>query len=97
MTHETIDTNALNSLPEQLQNYMVVELSYNAKIILPYKEGVKLLKLLTKAEYYIENYGKPTLIQPIKKLDIPVYLVNGIFYNEAKVAYLLNPQEDPND
>lgn len=56
---------------EEIKNKIVVKFSYNCSVVLPIKEGIEIIELLSKAETYDDSdYGKPI----IKDYDLDVSL-----------------------
>ena len=75
-------------------NYLLVELAYDKKYILPYEDGIKLMVSLEKAEQLFKEYGKPARIHGIKE-SIECRTFSSMEYERIKLATLL--QVDPED
>lgn len=75
-------------------NYLLVELAYDKKYILPYEDGIKLMVALEKAEQLSKEYGKPARIHGIKEY-IECRTFSSMEYERIKLATLL--QVDPED
>lgn len=71
-------------------NYMIVELSYNRKLVLTHDAGVALINALKDAEMMIDDYGKEPFIGPLDKDSIRVSSLAHAHYEDLKVARLLN-------
>ena len=73
------------------ENYLVIDLSYDLKVLLPYKDGVAFMASLANAERLCTPYGGP---QRITELDrdcgIKSYLMSAEEYERFKIAALLN-------
>ena len=75
-------------------NYMIIETSYNSKIILPYKDGMTFMSALVNAEEYKESYGEGQKILPMNKGLLTTSLLSREDYELIKVAALLNMSVD---
>ena len=75
-------------------NFMVIETSYNNKIILPYKDGVVFLTALNNAETLVESYGDKTRINGFGRDSIVSRIMSYEEYEQIKVANLLNISVD---
>ena len=75
-------------------NFMVIEASYNNKIILPYKDGVVFLTTLNNAESLVESYGDPTRINYFSRDAITSRVMSSQEYEQIKIANLLNISVD---
>lgn len=71
-------------------NYMIVELSYNRKLVLTHDAGVALINALKDAEMMVDDYGKEPFIGPLDKDSIRVSSLAHAHYEDIKVARLLN-------
>lgn len=71
------------------ENYLMISLSY-LRLILPHKEGIKLLDTLAFAEQTGNNYGMPDQIVPLQSDEIKVTVISGKTYQNLKIAGLLN-------
>lgn len=76
------------------QNWMIIELSYSTKLVLPYDAGVQFMTSLKDAEILEEGYSKPTKIIPIEKEAFRTSLLGHAHYEDIKVAQLLNISVD---
>ena len=72
------------------ENYLVIQLSYNNKIVLPHKEGIMFLTSLGNAEKFKEDYNEPHRITSLDRSDITSTLMSGEEYEQYKIAALLN-------
>ena len=71
-------------------NFLLIELYYDRKVILPYKEGIAFITSLVNAEQYRDSYGKPPIITDLEKDFIKVTTVSALEYEQIKIAALLN-------
>ena len=70
-------------------NYLVIELSYNRKLILPHEAGIAFINALKEAEMLMDDYGKDPVIGPLDKDSIRVSSLAHSHYEDIKVARLL--------
>lgn len=77
------------------ENYMVFELSYDNKFLLPHKDGVALLSALATAEKLHDRYGDPKRIVELDRDQIVIKAMSYQEYERYKIAALLNitPEE----
>jgi hypothetical protein len=71
-------------------NYMLIELSYDKEIVLPYKDGQVFVSTLSKAEVLETGYNKPARITPVERSNIKISLMSHTEYEQHKIAALLN-------
>jgi hypothetical protein len=71
------------------ENFMIVELSYDKKLILPYTDGIQLMTAFQKAELLTEDYGKAPRISGIQNNEVKVSLLSQRFYQFYKISELL--------
>jgi hypothetical protein len=71
------------------ENFMIVELSYDKKLILPYADGIQLMAAFQKAELLTEDYGKPPRISGLHNNEVKVSLLSQKFYQLYKISELL--------
>lgn len=82
----------------EVHNYMVIELGYDAKFILPYKEAIKLLAVFEQAErvssamYEVSRNGE--VIFNNEPFNIDHCIVSQTQYRNSKVAALLGLHND---
>ena len=90
------DEEALKKVQATKENYMTFELSYDKKIILPYKDGIAFLVALSKAEQLKEPYGgEQHRITEFNRDTISARLLSHDEYIRIKIAALLGvkPEE----
>lgn len=71
-------------------NYIVVRISYEASLILPYKEGLAFIQAMGGAEQLSTTYNKPHRIQSIDPELLKVGVMSPEDYDRYKIAALLN-------
>lgn len=76
------------------ENYMVIDIYYGQKIILPYKDGIALLVSLANAESVNEEYNKPMLISGFNRDHLKTSIMSGEDYGYHKMATLLGVSLD---
>lgn len=72
------------------ENFLVIEIGYDNKIILPFKDGVALMAVFGNAEKLSEPYNKPKRILPFERETIKTHVMSHSEYEDIKVANLLN-------
>ena len=75
-------------------NYMIIETSYNTKILLPYKDGITFMSALVNAEEFKDSYGENPRILPVNKSIVSSTLLSREDYELIKIANLLNMSVD---
>jgi hypothetical protein len=75
-------------------NYMVIKLGYDNKIVLPYKDAVAFIATLNNAEHFDEQYNKPHRINELDRSKIEATLMSHQEYERYKIAVLLNITAD---
>lgn len=78
----------------QRENFLIVELDYNNKVLLPYKDGITLLSTLANAEQLSDRYGQTKSIGPLGMDSIKSYVLSASEYEQIKIAALLNVSVD---
>lgn len=72
------------------QNFMLIEISYDRKLVLPYQEGIAFMAALENAEQLIDSYSKPKSIIGIDRDQIKTSIMSYAEYELIKIAALLN-------
>lgn len=77
------------------ENFMLLEFSYNNKIIVPHKDGVAVLNALVNAERYQDDYNKPRRVVEVERDQFRSTALSYAEYERLKLAALLNltPEE----
>ena len=76
------------------ENFILVEISYDQKLILPYSDGIALLNALQNAEALKENYGSKPSIAGLERNAIRSAIFSRSEYEHIKIANLLNVSID---
>lgn len=71
-------------------NFLLIEISYNTKLVLPYEDGMQVMASLKNAELMEESYGQRPQIHPIGKDAFRSVPMAYEIYEDIKVATLLN-------
>ena len=71
------------------ENFLLVNVSYHIKLLLPYAQGVELLQALAKAEMLTEDYSKVPFIAPVSQDSLTFRIYSRQEYEHVKVAHLL--------
>ena len=72
------------------ENYMLVYLAYDRKLILPYKDGLAFIASMANAEALSEGYGKTEGIGEVPKAEvIQTSLFSASEYSRYKIAALM--------
>ena len=72
------------------ENYMLIKLSYDCTVCVPYKDGVTFMAALEKAENYHDRYSEPKRIGEFNKDHIETRVLSAAEYLRIKIAGLLN-------
>lgn len=76
------------------ENYMVITLSYNSKIVLPYKDGVAFMQTLVNAEQLHEPYQEQHRISELRRDAISTTVMPHAEYVRFKIAALLGVEPE---
>ena len=83
----------LEDLKNIKDNYLVIEIDYSNKLVFTFKEGMKFLKCLKKAEKLTDPYDGERCIIPLN-VNYTVQLIDHQSYCELKMKTLLNPNSE---
>jgi hypothetical protein len=72
------------------ENFMVIETSYDTKLILPYKDGLALMSALINAEQLHEPYNAQHRISEVRRDAFKSHVMSAKEYERFKIAALLN-------
>jgi hypothetical protein len=73
------------------ENMIIVDMSYDKKLVLPYNQGLALLSALEHAEQMTENYSeKKKTITGVSPKEIKFTVMSRNEYEQIKIAMLLN-------
>lgn len=75
-------------------NFIIIELDYSKKLILPYKDGIVFLSTLANAEQLNDRYNTPKSISSLENDAIKVTIMSAAEYEQIKIAALLNVTVD---
>ena len=75
-------------------NYMLIEMAYDRKLLLPYKDAITLLSSLANAEQLNERYNEPHRIIGLERDSINTRIFSHEEYERYKIAALLNITPD---
>jgi hypothetical protein len=76
------------------ENLMLIEVAYDKKLLLPYKDGVAFMAAFSNAELLIEEYGTNTRIGEIDKHSVRCAVFSSKEYQRIKIAALLGMSPD---
>lgn len=71
------------------ENRMQVSLSYDLKMVLPYKDGLTLLAALANAELVKHEWGKPEQLVPMSESSLNSTIVSETDYHDLVMAGIL--------
>ena len=71
------------------EQYFLVDITYELKLILPFKKAMELMASLEEALVYIPSYSKAPNLKPLEK-EITFYAMSKNQINDIRVANLLN-------
>ena len=72
------------------ENFMVVQLSYDTKLVISHKAGLALITALENAELFKESYSDKCKIIPIERDAISTQFMSLQEYQQIKIANILN-------
>ena len=75
-------------------HFMVFEMAYNCKIILPYKDALAFMASMVNAEKLQDGYSEPHRIVPVERDTLRSFLMSSEEYEQWKIAGLLNLTPD---
>lgn len=81
------------------KNWMIIEIDYTNKIVLPLKKGTELLNTLEIAYSYQSDYQKEELIKPVD-IKIATRIISDEQFKEYRRNYILGVNDvetDSND
>ena len=74
---------------KQKENMMVIPFDYGHKLVVPYKDGVKIIEALANAEVLKEGYGQPTYLAGVEQHQINPTIMSREEYELIKIGALL--------
>lgn len=75
-------------------NYLLCNVSWDIKLVLPFKAGLALMEALGQAEKLVEEYSKPPAIQPFDRESISISVLSAKEYEQIRIAQLLKVKLD---
>lgn len=76
------------------ENFMVITLGYDNKLVLPHKDGLAFMASLASVEKLSEPYNEPHRITEFDRSAITTHLMSAEEYERFKIAALLNVTPD---
>lgn len=76
------------------ENYMLITLSYDNKIVLPHKDGLAFMAALNTAEKLDEPYNGQHRITELERKAFEVVMLSNAEYIRIKIAALLGVKPD---
>lgn len=70
--------------------YMIIQLDWNKKLVLPHQDGIALLTALANAEQLVSKHGEKPRIAGIEQDAFNTTLMSREDYERYKIAALLN-------
>jgi hypothetical protein len=74
---------------KERESYLIIEMGYDNKMILPHKEGIILLSTLINAEHMSDPYNKPIAIREFDREKLRVTQMSAVEYERIKICTLL--------
>lgn len=74
---------------KQKENMMVIPFDYGHKLVVPYKDGVKIIEALANAEVLKEEYGQPTYLTGVERHHFNPTIMSREEYELIKIGALL--------
>ena len=76
------------------ENFMVITLGYDNKLVFPYKDGLAFMASLASVEKLSEPYSAPHRITEFDRGAVTAHLMSAEEYERFKIAALLNVTPD---
>ena len=74
---------------KQKENMMVIPFDYGHKLVVPYKDGVKIIESLANAEVLKEEYGQLTYFAGVERHHFNPTIMSREEYELIKIGALL--------
>ena len=74
---------------KQKENMMVIPFDYGHKLVVPYKDGVKIIEALANAEVLKEEYGQLTYLAGVERHQFNPAIMSREEYELIKIGALL--------
>lgn len=75
---------------KQQDNFMVINVSYDNKLILSHKDGIAFLSAVARAEKFKDDWGDSPKVLPLDRNYITSSLLSPEEYHQIKMAQMLN-------
>jgi hypothetical protein len=72
------------------ENYLVVTLNYDTKLILPHKAGLAFMAAIENAEVFKDSYSDRCRIIPLERDSINSSFMSDTEYQQIKIANLMD-------
>lgn len=72
------------------ENFLVIHLNYDTKLVLPHKAGMVFMSALENAEIFKDSYSDTCRIIPIERESVTGFFMSNHEYQQIKIANLLN-------
>jgi hypothetical protein len=73
---------------EKHESYFLIDVSYDKKFVVPYKQGIALMSAMEGGYYFMDNWEKPPTFRPLEG-DITIRPISEEEIKAIKVAQLL--------
>ena len=74
---------------KQKENMMVIPFDYGHKLVVPYKDGLKIIEALANAEVLKEDYGQPAYFAGVERHPFNPTIMSREEYELIKIGALL--------
>lgn len=79
---------------EPVSNYVTIKLGYDPILVLPFQQGLDLIKCLEKAEMMVDRYNEETRIDPMDTSSLAINILSAVKYKEYKMTSFLVGQKN---
>lgn len=80
---------AVNSIKKE-DGYMVINMGYSLKLLVPHKDGLAIMAALNFAEAFEDPYSSSPTISPLMHDKVGITTMSAVEYRQHKIAALLN-------
>jgi hypothetical protein len=74
-----------NQSDPELCEFILLEMPYRCKLILPIEEAIQIVKMMSRAEQVHSEYDKPDLIKPMSDFKFELKFMSQVDINTLKV------------
>lgn len=71
------------------ENFIVVSVSYDTKLILPHKAGLAFMAAIENAEVFKDSWSDKCRIKPLERDSVSMSTLSAHEYQQIKIANLL--------